>query len=215
MFLRTAFKLTSYFLLIKLIGDKLSGGKIKFQSIAIPIDTLRFLLSDTSFQSFFFSTVYDNRTLAKDKVALLGHVLRSGSSNQMEKRPLEVLDDEEKMMNDRNYSSYELRREDIQKIVDNYGERAAYFIFKPTPFSLDKSFVSYQVIPANVNKEYLRKNNSDSDTAQRSTNNQTGDTSAMNMLSLNSSEALGFDYEIIGRLNPSPPATANFEEEVL
>lgn len=215
MFLRSAFKYTSYFLLLKVINDKLFG-KVRFQSMFTTRKSLKRLADDEKFEALFFSSVYDNKILAKDRVALLGYVLEGTKDQQMERWPLEVLDKGEVFDNERNYSSYKITKANLQKLLSRYGDEVVYFIFKPVPCALDEDYVAYEIIPADRNKMPFKRRSTETTTSSQLRNIQ-GTNAEASGLQTQSQEvtmmAVSRDYEVAGIMNPSPPATVDFEVE--
>jgi hypothetical protein len=149
--LSSVLKTASLFFLYNFF-DKALSGKLKFQSVIVEKAFLQALLNREAFLYLFFSSVYDNRVLAKDRIALVAHISDKEVKGQMVKHSLDVTDEETVLQNERNYSSYEIKKEEIRELLQSQGDEVYYFIFKPIPYPLDKDYVSYQVIPADSNK---------------------------------------------------------------
>lgn len=157
MIMRTVFKTASVFFLFKLF-DKVLSSKVRFQSVIIEKDFLRTLLDSERFISLFFSSVYDNRTLAKDRVALVAHSKNEVSGGQMTKYSLKIIDKGNVLDNERNYSSYEIKKEELRDLLEKVGSEAQYFIFRPVNYALDPDYVSYNIIAADRYKNaFLEK----------------------------------------------------------
>lgn len=158
--LRNAFKTASLFFLFKFL-DKALSGKVRFQSVIIKKSFLQELLDNEQFLSLFFSSVYDNRVLAKDRIALVAHILKEGSSGQMIKHSLDVIDKGNTLDNEGNYSSYEINKEDIRSLLNRQDAEVEFFIFRPVPYPLDNDYVSYQISPADRNRNGFSERHGD------------------------------------------------------
>lgn len=158
--LRSTFKYVSLFLVFKYL-EKAFAGKVKFQSVIIEKVFLQTLLNNEQFISLFFSTVYDNRLLAKDKISLAAHILNEKSNGQMIKHSLEVMGEDNVLDNEKNYSSYEIKKEELLQLLESGGDEVFYFIFRPVTYALDVAYVSYRIIAADRNKIGLSERHGD------------------------------------------------------
>lgn len=218
MFLRRSVKYASVIYLLGLVINKIILGKVRFLSMIIEKDKLEKLVRDNTFQSLFFSADYDNKLFAKDRVALLGYVLKDTSGAQMRKQPLQVIEKGEVFDTERKYSSYELNRENLERLLALYGAEAHYFIFKPVPYKPDKDYVAYQIIPADENGMPLQGPIRETAVAVTTMNIQPAGGEAVIVGNVTEEVALmtsSSTNAVAGVMNPSPPATVSFEAEML
>ncbi len=135
----------------------------------------------------------------------------------MKRQPLEALDKKGKLFNnDKNYSRYEIKKEDLRNLLESYGTEVHYFIFKPVDYVLDKEYVAYQIIPADRNKVPLGRRQTESGASRRMMNIQSSEAEQSGVQTY--SQIMEFstmrqEYEVAGTMNPSPPATSSFEME--
>ncbi len=158
--LSSALKTASLFFLFKFM-DKALSGKVRFQSVIIKKSFLQNLLDNDQFLSLFFSSIYDNRVLAKDKISLAAHILNDESNGQMIKHSLDVIGEDNVLDNERNYSSYEIKKEELMQLLESGGDEVFYFIFRPVTYALDVAYVSYRIIAADRNKIGLSEKHGD------------------------------------------------------
>ena len=130
-------------------------AKIRVRKMAVRRSLLQLFNDDASFKTLYFNFSYDNKVLARDVVALVAHRERVEEvKNLMDDVPLEFVDQGEFFDNEINYSVYKLTKPDLKKILDKFSgiPDVVYVLFKPVPYSLDKRYLAYEIIPADKDK---------------------------------------------------------------
>lgn len=183
--------------------------RIRLRTMALRYSILQSLLEDDEFIALRFNPFYDNRTFAKDLVALEAYMKsKDNSKRTMPRVPLDAVNKGDAYTNETDYSAYELTRENVKTILDCFDDdpEIKYVLFFPEPYREDGRYFSYRIIPADEAKNALPLRGRVAVQTQALTTAEVsseGGESTMMFSSLTMSTRLLY-------MDPSPPATAGF-----
>lgn len=184
--------------------------RIRLRTMAMHYSILQSLLEDEEFIALRFNPFYDNRTFAKDLVALEAYMESNDKSKRtMPRVPLDAVNKGDAYVNETDYSAYELTRENIKTILDCFGDdpEIKYVLFVPEPYREDGRYFSYRIIPADGAKNELPvRGRVAMQTHALTTTGDSGEGEGSTMMFSSLTMSTGLLY-----MNPSPPASSSFD----
>ena len=206
---KTAF-LSSLIVLGGIAIRSLLKAEVKLKTMAIRRNTLQDLY-DEDIIALYFNPAYVNEpVIRRDRVALKAYKkTKDPQRKTMQPVPLIPTGDEIPFDNDKDYSVYLLRKEDIEAILNAFPQTSGveYILFEPQLYNEDRNYFSYKLIPADNNKKpiELKTNVAVQQKAVAASAFETEEGTVISqMFAVTSTSVAGLS------MDPSPPATSSF-----